>query len=192
MASRLRTIQEPTPQAAASFGSAVAGLGLVDGDQMPTWSRRRRSVRSATSPVLAACTRSQGKDGGLLWSVEGAAPGTRLGHALVQASDWDGDGVSDVAVGSPGDAFRGRRGAGQRADSLGRRWQRASALRRMARPRDPSVWSPDRGFDGVPEVISVAGNGASSRSLGARCVAWSRAICPSPSSTAARPLHPEA
>jgi hypothetical protein len=106
-----------------------------------------------------------GKNGAVLWSAAGSAPGTRLGHALVNASDWNGDGVSDVAVGSPGDAFRGRRGAGSVRILSG---ANGSELARFGgwRGLETRLFVVSRGFDGTPEVLSVAGIGSSSRSLG--------------------------
>ena len=161
----LRTIQEPTPQAAASFGSAVAALGLINGDAIPD------VVAAAPFGNVGDFARAgrvhafSGKNGALLWTVEGAAPGTRLGHALVNASDWDGDGVNDVAVGSPGDAFRGRRGAGSVRILSG---VDGGEVARFGgwRGLETRFFVVSRGFDGVAEVISAAGNGKSSRSLG--------------------------
>jgi len=162
---RLLTIQEPSPQAAANFGSAVAGLGQIDGDDTPD------VVASAPFGKVDDFTRAgrvhafSGKDGGLLWSVSGTAPGVRFGHALANASDWDGDGINDVAVGSPGDAFRGRRGAGSVRVLSG---ADGGELARFGgwRGLETRFFIASRGFDGRPEVFSAAGTGSSSRSLG--------------------------
>lgn len=161
----LRTLQEPTPQAAANFGSAVAGLGLVNGDSTPDL------VASAPFGNVGTFTRAgrvhafSGKNGALLWSVAGSAPGTRLGHALANAADWDGDGVDDVAVGSPGDAFRGRRGAGSVRILSG---ADGGDIARFGgwRGLETRFFVVTRGFDGMAEISSAAGSRSSSRSLG--------------------------
>jgi hypothetical protein len=161
----VRTLQEPAPQAAANFGSAVAGLGFLNGDSTPDL------VASAPFGDVGDFTRAgrvhafSGKNGAVLWSASGPAPGTRFGHALVNASDWNGDGVSDVAVGSPGDAFRGRRGAGSvriLSGSNGDELARFGGWRGL----ETRLFVASRGFHGMTEVLSVAGIGRSSRSLG--------------------------
>jgi len=161
----LRTLQEPTPQAAANFGAAVAGLGFLNADSTPD------IVAAAPFGKVGDFTRAgrvhafSGKNGAVLWTVEGIAPSMRLGHALANASDWNGDGKNDVAVGSPGDAFRGRRGAGSvriLSGANGKEIARFGGWRGL----ETRFFVASRGFDGLPEILSVAGTGKSSRSLG--------------------------
>jgi hypothetical protein len=48
-----------------------------------------------------------GHSGQTLWVVVGSAPQTQLGHSLANMGDIDGDGIDDVAVGSPDDPLSG-------------------------------------------------------------------------------------
>jgi hypothetical protein len=161
----LRIVEEPVPQAAANFGSAVAGLGLVNGDSTPDFVASAPAAKVDDFPRAGRMYAFSGKTGAPLWSEEGKAPGARLGQALANASDWDGDGVNDVAVGSPGDAFRGRRGAGSVRILSG---VDGSDVARFGgwRGLETRLFVASRGFDGMPEVLSVSGTGGSSRSLG--------------------------
>jgi hypothetical protein len=161
----LRTVEEPVPQTAANFGSAVAGLGMIDGDSTPDFVA---SAPAAKVDDFARAGRVQvfsGKTGAALWSETGKAPGTRFGNALANAADWDGDAVNDVAVGSPGDAFRGRRGAGSVRILSG---VDGNELARFGgwRGIETRFFVASRGFDGLPEVLNVSGIRGSSRSLG--------------------------
>jgi hypothetical protein len=143
----------------------VCGYGrTINGDDTPDL------VASAPFGNVGDFTRAgrvhafSGKNGAVLWSVAGSAPGTRLGHALVNAFDWNDDGVSDVAVGSPGDAFRGRRGAGSVRILSG---ANGSELARFGgwRGLETRLFVASRGFDGLPEVLSGPASELS-RSLG--------------------------
>jgi hypothetical protein len=81
----------------AWLGFAVSGAGDLDGD--------------AVVDVLAgapfegagrgAAHALSGRDGALLWSRRGSAPGERLGESVAGLGDLDGDRVGDVAVGIP-------------------------------------------------------------------------------------------
>ena len=108
----IRTLQQPKPQVGAVFGTAIANLGRINNDARPD------VVASAPATTIDGKNRVgrvhlfSGANGAVLWTQDGFFAGTRFGQSLARATDWDGDGRSDVAVGSPGDAFRGRRGAG--------------------------------------------------------------------------------
>jgi hypothetical protein len=109
---RLSTLTEPNPQQGAGFGSAVVGVGLIDRDKVPDL------VVAAPAATVKGFSNAgryyliSGATGTALWTTERALPGARAGQALATMHDFDGDGYLDVAVGSPGDAFRGKRGAG--------------------------------------------------------------------------------
>jgi len=91
-------------QAGASFGASVAGAGDVNGDGYsdvivgsPTYSN------GASTEGLARVYR--GSASGLLttgtWNLEGGQSGARRGECVRSAGDVNGDGRSDVLVGTP-------------------------------------------------------------------------------------------
>lgn len=110
--SLVRTLEEPSPQAGAAFGTAVVVPGSVDGDGVDD------VVASAPLATVQGKLEGgrvhafSGLGGGLLWSRSGASASARLGQSLAGGFDYDGDGIGDVAAGAPGDAPAGRRGAG--------------------------------------------------------------------------------
>ena len=81
------------------MGRAVAGAGDVNGDGWPdllagAW-LTDYSAQDAGSTYLFS-----GKDGALLRRIDGFAAGDRMGRALSDAGDTDGDGVPDLIIGS--------------------------------------------------------------------------------------------
>ncbi len=92
-------------RATAAFGSAVAGIGDINGDGYddvavgaPGWETILYDNAGAAMVFL-------GSAGGLsttpAWTVEGALPDARLGNSLAAAGDIDQDGFSDLLVGAP-------------------------------------------------------------------------------------------
>ncbi len=108
----IRVLQQPAPQVGANFGTAVANLGFINGDSRPDIVASAPSTTVDTKFNVGRIHLFSGSNGNVIWTADGFFPGTRFGQALAPAADWDGDGRTDVAVGNPGDAFRGRRGAG--------------------------------------------------------------------------------
>ncbi|MCC6782653.1 MAG: FG-GAP repeat protein [Planctomycetes bacterium] len=82
------------------LGSAVAGLGDVDGDGRADFAVAApyddRGGRDAGAVVVVS-----GASGVLLWTAFGHAPFEQLGLALANAGDLDGDGREDLAAGAP-------------------------------------------------------------------------------------------
>ena len=89
-------------QPASRFGHSVAGIGDVNGDGVADI-----AVGAPRAPVLGRGNAGKvfvlsGRDGRLLYNLEGPSAGSSFGHALAGAGDMDGDGVSDLLVGAPG------------------------------------------------------------------------------------------
>ena len=103
---------EPAPQTGAAYGTTLVSPGDVDGDT--------RDDVIASAPVgnvgqAASAGRVHalsGIDGELVWSLAGDLSGMRFGQAMASVPDVDGDQIRDILIGAPGDAPRGRRGAG--------------------------------------------------------------------------------
>ncbi len=138
----LWTATEPSPGIGAAFGTTIVGPGRLDMDSLPDL------VISAPAAAVSGFSQAgrvralSGNGTSYLWSVSGEVPAMRLGQSMAVAGDLDEDGVADVIVGAPGDAPRGRRGAG-------------SAI--LLSGRDGSEITRFRGRRGVETRLFVAG-----------------------------------
>jgi hypothetical protein len=110
--SLLRTLEEPQPQLGARFGSAVAGLASVDGDTVPDIVAGAPFGDIDDVSDVGRVHLFSGRTGAVRWTLSGTIAGSRVGHTIAASGDWNDDGIADVAVGNPGDAYRARRGAG--------------------------------------------------------------------------------
>lgn len=81
------------------LGYACAPLGDVNMDGYADFAATGPSI--ATGSLKAFAGGSVASAGALLWTFYAQNPSDRL-EALVNVGDWDGDGYSDLAVGSPG------------------------------------------------------------------------------------------
>jgi hypothetical protein len=84
-----------------SSGSGVLGLALVacgdyDGDGFDDL-----LASAPRSNAVGEVLRFSGKDGSILQTITGTTARAEFGSALVLAGDVDGDGIVDVAIGSP-------------------------------------------------------------------------------------------
>lgn len=82
------------------LGTAIAALGDVNGDGVPDFaSSSPHDSSNGANAGWVGCY--SGQTGALLWQVAGSNPGSWFGQSVVGMPDLDGDGVMDVAVGSP-------------------------------------------------------------------------------------------
>ncbi len=108
-------LEHPTPQAFASFGWAVAGVGDVDGDGTPDL-----LVGAPFQPVGDNTNQGQafvlsGATGNLLFTLNtpDEAENTLFGAAVAGVGDVDGDGTPDLLVGAPDQTVDGNASQGQ-------------------------------------------------------------------------------
>jgi hypothetical protein len=89
-------IANPTPQAGAAFGAAVAGLDDVDGDGVSDvavgapGANRVHILSGADRSVIRTITDPDG------------LTGKQFGFAVANVGDVNGDGVDDLGIGAPG------------------------------------------------------------------------------------------
>lgn len=102
--SLLYRVNNPVPQANALFGEAVAGVGDVDGDDIPDL------LVGAPQQTVKGNDRQgrvfvfSGVNGRLLYSLDTPIPekGAAFGTSVADANDVNGDDVPDLLVGAPG------------------------------------------------------------------------------------------
>ncbi len=93
----LRSIPNPVPDTGALFGTAVAGLGDVNGDgvgDLAVSALGQAKVFLHSGSDLSVIRTITDPDG---------LTGMRFGLAIAAVGDQNGDGVEDLAVGSPGE-----------------------------------------------------------------------------------------
>lgn len=149
-------------EAGGATGTAVAMLGDVNGDGHgdfavgePWWGQ------APSIPDVGRVRAYSGQTGGVLWSRGGSTPLQRMGTALASGADYDGDGVDDLLVGSPGtvspptpfgqafygavEVISGATGAVLKS-VIGSSFQGSGFGEVLA-------WVPDISGDGVPEFV---------------------------------------
>jgi hypothetical protein len=83
-------------------GWTVAGTGDLDGDDVGDL-LVGAVPRDPYAPRPGYLRVISGRDGSLLYRLDGAEPGDRFGRGLAPTGDVDGDGRCDFAVAAPGD-----------------------------------------------------------------------------------------
>ena len=80
-----------------TFGWIARNIGDVDGDGINDVTTSSPGFNNGAGKVFVFSS-STGKQ---LWSVEGSAPGGRLGHGIEAAGDVNADGIPDVVAAAP-------------------------------------------------------------------------------------------
>jgi len=111
----LRTLDDPTPQAKANFGSHLAGVGDVDGDGVPDIAVGAYGQKVGDNLYQGQVFVFSGADGSLLRTLDDPTPQDQatFGQALAGVGDMDGDRVPDIAVGAPWQKVGANSGQGQ-------------------------------------------------------------------------------
>ena len=101
---RLHTLQAPRAQARAFFGTALAGVGDINGDGVPDLAVGAPYQDVEERADEGAVVIFSGADGTRLRTLRNPRPQTIVyfGLALARVGDVNDDGVPDLAVGAPG------------------------------------------------------------------------------------------
>lgn len=159
----IRSIDAPSGQHKARFGSAMAGLGDVNGDGVPDLAVGAPRADAGGTRRAGSVSIFSGSTGTLLRIVTAPASAPRMlfGWSLSAAGDQDGDGAGDLLVGAPRARVPGAGRAGEAwlvggGDGAILAGLRAPAPRKGARFGDSVAAGPDADGDGLQELMAGA------------------------------------
>jgi hypothetical protein len=144
------------------LGSAMCGLGDLDGDGKSDFAVSARTATNGMVPNDGAVYVRSGGDGHLLFALTATAAGVTavsyFGSALANAGDLNGDGKSDLLVGAPRDSTAGPLGgrvlAYSGADGAFL-WEASGSIKDGALGTSVAP-AGDVNGDGVPDAIAGA------------------------------------
>jgi len=96
----------------AFFGKSIAAIGDVDGDGAPDFAVGAPGASPHGLQNAGSAFVYSGTTGELLYRLDGAASFGEFAASLAGGGDVNGDGISDLMIGSPGASPNGRVGAG--------------------------------------------------------------------------------
>ena len=97
--------QFDAPTGGDRYGEAVSRAGDVDGDGYDDAIVGASDASPEGRSRAGSAYVYSGATGALIWRLDGAAAGDRLGQAVSNAGDVDGDGLDDLIVGANGAGF---------------------------------------------------------------------------------------
>jgi hypothetical protein len=165
------SLRSDEPQLAAQYGTAVAVIGDIDGDNVNDYAASEPfldlpidALRSDLEEDVGRVALISGVGGSTIFDILGTRTGSRLGRALAGSVDWNADGVPDLISGNPGDSPNLRRGAGSVTVFSGvdgaplaiYRGRRGLETRIVAATRDGSGVSVRVfGADSTPKIVNA-------------------------------------
>lgn len=101
------TTNNPSPFASGGYGSNATGMGDVDGDGFEDYAvvAANAAVPFGSFPATGVIYVHSGRRGSLIRTMVGDQSGAQMGSAMLSIGDVNGDGVPDLAVGSPSHDF---------------------------------------------------------------------------------------
>jgi|GEM_PF-6560556 len=89
------------PQQSGGFGIHTEALGDLDGDGWPDWAVAANNFQVLPGQSLGRVYAYSGRSGALIRTFDGDQVGADFGLSMADVGDVNGDGVRDLAIGSP-------------------------------------------------------------------------------------------
>lgn len=112
---RLQTLTAPAPDSLGEFGTAVAGVGDINGDEVPEVVVGAPGAHVDETEGVGRVYLFDGATGDTLrtFTSPNAWYNGQFGAAVARVEDRDGDSISDVLIGAPGEPVDGTSSAGR-------------------------------------------------------------------------------